>query len=185
MRPPRRWGRRWPAAGPTPPGRTCPAPLHWSTAAWRSSIPRAAPSPWSAASGETFVITYNGELYNAPELRSELETRGWRFPTHSDTEVLLRRVHPMGARLPRTPQRHLRFRHLERGGEDPVLARDRLASSRSSTPTSATASSLARSPRRCWPTRVRPAVDAEGLAEIFALGPARTPGHGVYRGCAR
>ncbi|MFS8543452.1 MAG: asparagine synthase (glutamine-hydrolyzing), partial [Limnochordales bacterium] len=29
--------------------------------------------------------------------------------------------------------------------------------------------------------RVSPAVDAEGLAEVFALGPARTPGHAVYR----
>ncbi len=29
--------------------------------------------------------------------------------------------------------------------------------------------------------RVSTAVDAEGLAEIFALGPARTPGHAVYR----
>ncbi|OUN00577.1 MAG: asparagine synthase (glutamine-hydrolyzing), partial [Firmicutes bacterium ZCTH02-B6] len=28
---------------------------------------------------------------------------------------------------------------------------------------------------------VAPVVDAEGLAEVFALGPARTPGHAVYR----
>jgi asparagine synthase (glutamine-hydrolysing) len=31
---------------------------------------------------------------------------------------------------------------------------------------------------------VQPEVDSEGLAEIFALGPARSPGHGVYRGMA-
>jgi asparagine synthase (glutamine-hydrolysing) len=29
---------------------------------------------------------------------------------------------------------------------------------------------------------IKPEVDAEGLAEIFALGPARTPGHGVFKG---
>jgi asparagine synthase (glutamine-hydrolysing) len=28
---------------------------------------------------------------------------------------------------------------------------------------------------------VRPQVDAEGLAEVFAIGPARTPGHGIYK----
>ncbi|MCL5677591.1 MAG: asparagine synthase (glutamine-hydrolyzing), partial [Firmicutes bacterium] len=31
---------------------------------------------------------------------------------------------------------------------------------------------------------VAPEVDAEGLAEILAVGPARTPGHGVFRGVA-
>lgn len=36
------------------------------------------------------VITYGGEIYNFPELRSELALRGHRFTTRSDTEVALR-----------------------------------------------------------------------------------------------
>jgi len=35
-------------------------------------------------------IVFNGEIYNYRELRRELETRGERFATGSDTEVLLR-----------------------------------------------------------------------------------------------
>lgn len=36
-----------------------------------------------------YAITYNGEIYNHPELRAELEAWGWKFNTRSDTETLL------------------------------------------------------------------------------------------------
>ena len=39
--------------------------------------------------GETYVLVYNGELYNTPELRAALAARGHSFNGHSDTEVLL------------------------------------------------------------------------------------------------
>ncbi len=43
------------------------------------------------------VITYNGEIYNYLELRTELEARGHVFRTASDTEVLLHAFRAWGA----------------------------------------------------------------------------------------
>src|SRR5438045_3596295 len=38
---------------------------------------------------EQMVIVFNGEIYNYRELRSDLESKGVRFTSQSDTEVLL------------------------------------------------------------------------------------------------
>ncbi|WP_039764567.1 asparagine synthase (glutamine-hydrolyzing) [Caldicellulosiruptor sp. F32] len=38
---------------------------------------------------QKYIIVYNGELYNTPELKKELQTQGYTFSSYSDTEVLL------------------------------------------------------------------------------------------------
>lgn len=44
--------------------------------------------PLSNETGDVWV-TFNGEIYNAPQLRNQLVKNGHRFATHTDTEVLV------------------------------------------------------------------------------------------------
>lgn len=44
--------------------------------------------PMSTPDGQ-LTITYNGEVYNSPQLRRELESKGYQFRSHGDTEVVL------------------------------------------------------------------------------------------------
>ncbi|WP_028800120.1 asparagine synthase (glutamine-hydrolyzing) [Streptomyces sp. 142MFCol3.1] len=72
------------------------------------------------------VLTYNGELYNAPELRAELSASGVRFRGTSDTEVLLEAWRRWGTEcLPRLRGMFAFGIFDERTGEL-VLARDQL-----------------------------------------------------------
>ena len=41
------------------------------------------------SSDQSYILTYNGEIYNFKELRSELEKKGYSFRSSSDTEVVL------------------------------------------------------------------------------------------------
>ena len=54
--------------------------------------------PMSSEDGR-LVITYNGEIYNFPALRQELEAQGVRFRSHTDTEVILRLYEKHGVEM--------------------------------------------------------------------------------------
>ena len=48
------------------------------------------------SSDNKYVIVFNGEIYNYIELKDELKSRGYRFDTTSDTEVILKAYEEWG-----------------------------------------------------------------------------------------
>ena len=51
--------------------------------------------PMTTSNGR-YWISYNGEVYNHPELRAMLQKKGCRFETKSDTEVVLQMYQQFG-----------------------------------------------------------------------------------------
>lgn len=133
--------------------------------------------------GHTYTICYNGELYNTEDLRKELLAMGHRFKSHSDTEVLLHsymewkeecihRLNGIFAFAVWDDERDLLFAARDRLGVKPLFYSEHGASFLFGSEIKAI---LAH-------PEVKAKVDREGLAEIFGLGPSRTPGSGVFKG---
>ncbi|WP_119068917.1 N-acetylglutaminylglutamine amidotransferase [Rubrobacter indicoceani] len=72
------------------------------------------------------TITFNGCIYNYPELRDELRKSGYRFFSTSDTEVLLKAYHKWGEDFVSHLKGMFAFCIVERDSGRVVLGRDRL-----------------------------------------------------------
>jgi len=74
---------------------------------------------------KTIWIVYNGEVYNFPELRADLEKRGHRFYTHTDTEVIVHLYEDLGADCVKKLRGMFAFALYDERQGKLVMARDR------------------------------------------------------------
>lgn len=81
--------------------------------------------PISNADGTMWVV-FNGEIFNHVELRQELEARGHRFSTHSDTEVLVHLYEEYGPQCLARLNGQFAFAIWNTQDESLFIARDRL-----------------------------------------------------------
>ena len=75
---------------------------------------------------QTVWIVFNGEIYNHPTLRPELEARGHRYRTRSDTETILHLYEEEGERCVERLQGMFAFAIWDSRQEVLFLARDRI-----------------------------------------------------------
>lgn len=129
-----------------------------------------------------YVITFNGEIYNFPELRAQLISRGYDFDTNSDTECILVAYAEWKDECPKYLNGIFAFAIWDEAAQKLFLARDRMgvkplfyAKRGSSFLFGSELKSLLVHPK------VDPEIDSEGIAEVLMMGPARTPGFGVFR----
>ena len=132
--------------------------------------------------GETYVLVYNGELYNTEELRHTLQQRGHRFEGHGDTEVLLHAYAEYGEKCVNYFNGIFAFAVWEEKAKRLFLARDRIgvkplfyALHRSGLLFASEMKTIL-----TYPT-FRATLDETGAAQLILLGPGRIPGSGVFR----
>lgn len=136
-----------------------------------------------AVGGKTYTICYNGELYNTEEIRGRLESRGYNFFSHSDTEAVLKSYCEYGENCVDMLNGIFAFGVWEHEEKRLFLARDRMGVKplfysvcRSGFVFASEIKALLEHPE------INAEMDINSLAEIMLIGPGRTPGCGVFAG---
>ena len=132
--------------------------------------------------GSKYVLVYNGELYNTEELRKNLLEEGYAFDSYSDTEVLLMAYIAWGVECIKKFNGIFAFAIYDEDKGRVFLARDQMGvkplfysiNNKNIIFASEIKAILAN-------PMVKAQVDRDGITELFALGPAVTPGKTIYK----
>ena len=133
--------------------------------------------------GAAFSIAYNGEIYNADELREELKALGAPFETASDTEVILEGYIHWGDGIIERLNGIFAFAVWDEAKARLLLARDRSGVK--------PLFYAVEDGELCFASEIKalfehpalsPSIGLDALREVLAIGPARTDGEGVFRG---
>jgi asparagine synthase (glutamine-hydrolysing) len=132
--------------------------------------------------GSKYVIVYNGELYNTEEIRKELLKEGYTFNAYSDTEVLLTSYIHWGPDCLKHINGIYAFAVWDERNSHIFLARDPLGVKplfytviKNMLIFGSEIKTLLSHPY------VEPVLTKDGITELFALGPARALGSGIFK----
>lgn len=132
--------------------------------------------------GKKYILVYNGELYNTEDLRKELIKEGYSFNSYSDTEVLLTSYIAWGIDCINKFIGIFAFAIYDENKKQVFLARDQMGVKplfytvvNNNIIFGSEIKTILANPN------IKAEVDYEGIMELFALGPAVTPGNAVYK----
>ena len=129
------------------------------------------------------ALCYNGELYNTPQLRRQVELRGVKLSTRTDTEVLLWQLILFGERALEQLEGIFAFAFWDGRRKELLLVRDRFGVKPLFYTKCGDALVFGSEPKALFAyPGVVAKTNAESWQELLALSPARTPGHGVFAG---
>lgn len=133
--------------------------------------------------GYQYSICYNGELYNTEDIRKVLHTKGYSFNGHSDTEVLISAYIEWAEECVHYLNGIYAFAIWDSKREQLFIGRDRLGvkplfftEHHKGLIFASEIKAILAHPE------MKTELDSEGLADIFGLGPSRSPGSGVFKG---
>jgi len=81
--------------------------------------------PMSSRNGKLWIV-YNGEVYNFPEIKKELISKGYKFNSHTDTEVVLKSYEEYGPSCLEKFNGMFAFAIWDEEKKELFLARDRI-----------------------------------------------------------
>ena len=130
-----------------------------------------------------YGIVYNGEIYNAEELRQDLVRRGCQFETTCDTEVILYGYIEYGMEVAKKINGIFAFAIWDEKRNALFLCRDRFGVKPLFYAMEGDTLVFGSEPKALFAhPQIHPQADVNSFREIFGVGPARTPGCGVFCG---
>ena len=132
--------------------------------------------------GRECAIVFNGEIYNMAELKAELILEGASFSTTSDTEVILEGYRLHGKDYIKKLNGIFAIALWDSALEQLCLFRDRLGVKPLFYTIKENTLIFASEIKGLFAyPGIEPVLDHDGLCEIFALGPAKSYGKGVFK----
>lgn len=132
--------------------------------------------------GITYTIVYNGQLYNAKDIRENLISLGYEFNGYCDTEVILKAFVHYGTDVFKSFNGIFSFAIWNDSKKELVLARDQFgikplyySIQENTIIFSSEIKAILKYPG--FETK----IDKQGISELFGIGPAHTPGTCVFK----
>lgn len=135
-----------------------------------------------SVNNKKYILVYNGELYNANDVKDELISKGYRFSEKSDTEVVLMSYICWGNECVEHLNGIFAFAVYNTADNELFLARDRIGVKPLFYSKYGNGFIFGSEIKTILANPViKPQITEEGLNELLFVGPARAQGQGIFK----